>query len=56
MTAITVDFDLLNLTKGAARYTEREQSKQVYIGTLYVRKTTFEGAPPEALTVTVEWE
>jgi hypothetical protein len=60
---ITVKFTLEKETPGAVRFKEVDESGEVIeqafckIGTLYVRKTTFErGKYPKSLTVRIDFD
>jgi hypothetical protein len=48
----TVQLTFEKATKNTYRYTEA--GNEPIIGTLYVQKSTFEGEPPQEITVTIE--
>ena len=52
---IKVKMKLDKVTKGAIRYSEEEALEEQVLRTVYIRKTAFKDAHPEAITVSIEW-
>ena len=50
-----VKFELEKETKGTFRFKETGEKEDYKIGTLYVKKTAFQGTAPDKLTVTLGW-
>jgi hypothetical protein len=50
-----IELELEKETKGTYRYREISTAAPV-VGTLYVRKYTFEGSAPDRIKLTIEWQ
>lgn len=50
---IVVDFEIERETKGTWRYKEVAAAGSALIGTLYIKKSAFDGEPPNRLVVTI---